>query len=319
MELTFEQIRSCTAGALFVQQETDGIGFYKMTPKQTDAWYCFSETLGQRSLTNTGVSLDLHTDSTSFEFQVATTSPYELYVNGVLWERFASSRMEEADCRIRVRLPEGEKRIGLVFPSHNAGGARLLHVKLEDGASFTPHSFKRKLLILGDSITQGRGSEYDSLSYAWRVTRFFDANSIIQGMGGGFHHHTLFDEDLPWEPEWIIEAYGTNDWGRYKTLEELDENVGLYLDKLVARYPNKKIFAITPLWRADAHIPKAMGLHEACCQVLKEQYSKHGCIVVDGSRMTPGLPEFFMDGLHPNEWGHSIFAENLIKEICKHI
>ena len=302
-----------------MRQETDGIGFYKMTQKQTDAWSIFSETLGQRSLANTGVCLDLHTDSPCFAFQVAAPGPYELYVNGVLWRRFSSVHMEEAGCRISVSVPEGEKRIGLIFPSHNAGGARLLDVQLNDGASFTPHTFSRKLLILGDSITQGRGSEYDSLSYAWRVTRFFDANSVIQGVGGGFHHHTLLDEDLPWEPDWIIEAYGTNDWGHYKTLEDLDTNVGLYLDKLVARYPEKKIFAVTPVWRANAQTPRAMGSHEDCCRVLKEQYAKHGCIVADGSRMIPGLPEFFMDGLHPNEWGHSMLAENLIMGICDHV
>ena len=319
MELSFEQIRSCCAGALTVQQEADGVAFYKMTPAQTQAWCDFSQTLGERSLANTGVCLDFHTDSASLYFHMAAPAPYEVYVDGRLWQRFPKPYMEENGCKVSLSLTEGQKRIGLVFPSHNAGGARLLSVQLEDGASFEPHVFRHKLLILGDSITQGRGSEYDSLSYAWRVTRFFDANSVIQGVGGGFHHHSLFDEQLPWEPDWIIEAYGTNDWGHYKTPEALEENVSLYLDKLVSRYPDKKIFAISPVWRADADTPRSMGTHSVCCRILKDQYIRHGCILVDGAKLIPGLPEFFMDGLHPNEWGHSMLAENLIIEILKHI
>ena len=55
MKLTLDQIKSVTTGALRVEQEADGIHFYKCTGKQIAFWYGEREVLGERALCTTGV------------------------------------------------------------------------------------------------------------------------------------------------------------------------------------------------------------------------------------------------------------------------
>ena len=51
MQLTLEQIRAVTVGALTVTKEQDGIHFSKCTQKQVDAWYNLKQDLGIRAET----------------------------------------------------------------------------------------------------------------------------------------------------------------------------------------------------------------------------------------------------------------------------
>ena len=131
-----------------------------------------------------------------------------------------------------IQLDGNEHRITLYLPAHGIGilGA----VEIEDGATLRPHTYDRKMLFIGDSITQGWDSTWDSLSYANHVTRFFNAYSVIQGIGGAKYHDTTFDEAIDFEPDVVIIAYGTNDWTTYKTMEEARARAEAYLNEAKA-------------------------------------------------------------------------------------
>ena len=88
------------------------------------------------------------------------------------------------------------------------------------------------MLFIGDSITQGWNSYYDTLSYAWRVSLYFNANSIINGIGGAFYEPQTFD--VPdFDPDTVIVALGTNDFSKFKTTDEMLEEFA-YLGKAKA-------------------------------------------------------------------------------------
>ena len=319
MRLTDEQIRSVTAGALRVERREDGLHFYKCTEKQTEAWSALSSGLGQRSLTTTGIRLDFHTDSRHLSFVAPSGNKFEVYVDNVLRAQFdceALSREEkpaELDLTDALGGETEQVRVTLIFPSHGVGV--LDYVELDDGSAVTPHKFDRKILFMGDSITQGWDTVYDSLSYAWRVTRFFNAESVIQGVGGAYFHETLVDVS-DFDPDTVVIAFGTNDFGHYHTQEELRAHTSAFLRAIVRAYGDKKIYVISPIWREAKQ--KTMGTFREARAVIVEEIEKLGLCHIDGLSLVPPMPVFFKDAtLHPDDLGFSLYAENLIRQMLE--
>ena len=87
------------------------------------------------------------------------------------------------------------------------------------------------------------------------------------------------------------------------------------MDLLAAEYQGKKIFCISPTWRAAQEKP--MGHFRDCRCVVIEEAEKHGFIHINGLELVPPDPAFFADAtpLHPNDLGFGIYAENLIRKM----
>jgi lysophospholipase L1-like esterase len=316
--LSFEQIKAVTVGALSISADADAIRFSKCTEAQKAAWLALNDGLGHRALTTTGIRLDFHTDAKRLTFTVGSAGKYDVDVNGLLRAQLAA---KDAGDSLTVELSDpigdalpGEARVTLCLPSHSIGSLRT--VELEGGERIRPHAFDRKFLFLGDSITQGWETKYDSLSFAYRVSSFFNADSVIQGIGGAYYHETTLDA-LPYDPDLIFVAYGTNDFGHYKSLVEFRAHVATFLDRLVSIYPTKRIAILSPIWR-DKRDGKAMGSFADCRATIDAEARARGLFTIDGLTLVPPIPEFFADGyLHPNDVGFSLYAQNLIREIEK--
>ncbi len=315
MKLSFEQIKSVTVGAVRIWQEDEEIRFSKCTQKQVDAWYALQPILGERAETTTGVRLDLHTSSRSFTFTAPRGSKFEVYINNTLRHIADITKAPERTYTVRLDGEYEENRITLIFPAHELG--TLSSVTIDYDATLTPHKFDRKLLFIGDSITQGWDSGYDSLSYAYRTSRFFNADSVIHGVGGGYFHESIVDSALTYEPDAVIIAFGTNDWHVYKSIDTLREQSQKFLDGICKQYAGKPIIGISPIWRGDTdRTDPAAGSFEDVCRLVKEQIVSHGMHLVDGMTLTPHLSAFFADVvLHPNALGFGIYAETLAAAI----
>lgn len=317
MKLNLEEIKSITVGAVNIRREENGIHFYKCTDKQNEAWDKLSESLGIRARTTTGVRLDFITNSQRMTFN-AKGGKFEIYVDGLLRAQHVLG--EFTGITHEFAAPLGDKkdsyRVTLCFPSHGIGV--LESIELDDGATFTAPEYGIKMLMIGDSITQGWNSKYDTFSYAYRVTRFFNANSVIQGIGGAFYHETTFDS-IDFDPDIVTVAYGTNDFGRYKTYEEFRGHVKAHLSLLAKEYADKKIFVLSPIWRSDLQ-ERPMGTFEGARQIVIDEAEALGLIHIDGLKLVPPVKELFADAhLHPNDEGFSHYAENLIKEMQKYL
>ena len=94
MKLTLDQIRSVTVGAVFVEEQPDGIHFHKCTKQQEAAWYAHREVLGFRAETTTGIRLDFTTDSPVFSFTVKEGAKFEVHIDSVLCHAFTAADFE---------------------------------------------------------------------------------------------------------------------------------------------------------------------------------------------------------------------------------
>ena len=321
MKLTYDQIKSVTIGSLWSEETENGLQFNKCTQKQIDAWHAISETLGNRAKTTSGVRLDFYTNSKELRFTCGNTGKYEVLINNLLRARYRVGKEIEVGAEIVCPLcdplgnPLEEARVTLCMPSHSYG--TLKSVELDDGAYIRAHEYDCKLLMIGDSITQGWDTAYDTFSYAYILSRALNANSIIQGIGGAVFHEDTLDE-IDFDPDIVTVAYGTNDFSKCQTFEEFNDHMTKFLDGIQKMYASKKVFVISPIWRGKTD--SAIGSFEACRAAIADAAEVRGMIHINGLDMVPPIPELFADEwLHPNALGFGFFGENVTREILKHL
>ena len=302
MKLNLEQIKKLTVGAVAIEQREQGLRFYKMQRSQIDAFYALSDILGFRALTTTGIRLDFETDSKYFAFEVKGGTKFEYLIDGIYCGTIS-------DERVRIGL-SSPCRVTLVFPSHEIGV--IDNVELSDGASAVRHKFDKKVLFIGDSITQGWNSGIDTLSYAYRTSFALNYDSIIQGVGGAYFHASTF-ADSGFEPDAVIVAYGTNDVNHYATSGEMVEQLRLYLEKVKETYKKSEIYAISPIWVSGGNAEKRMGNLWECYALIADEIEKSGVRHIRGLDLVPHEERFFADELHPNGDGFGEYAGNLVE------
>jgi lysophospholipase L1-like esterase len=302
MKLTLEKIKELTVGAVDVEKKEDGIHFYKMQKCQIEAFYALLEILGFRAETTTGIRLDFETDSKFLSFDIKGGKKFEYLIDGVYRGIVKEPRIElSAPCRVT-----------LVFPSHEIGV--IDNVELSDGASAVRHKFDKKVLFIGDSITQGWNSGIDTLSYAYRTSFALNLDSVIQGVGGAYYHASTF-ADSGFEPDTVIVAYGTNDVWHFGTKDEMALQLRAYLGLVKETYKQSKIYAISPIWVSGGSEEKRMGNLWECYRFIAEEIEKCGVEHIRGLDLVPHERRYFADDLHPNKDGFEEYARNLVEII----
>ncbi len=321
MRLTFEEIKSLAYGALSIEKEADGIHFYRMTHSLIETYTGLHKDFKLRALSTTGIRLDFITNSKKLAFFASSGNKFEIHINGLFREIFFMNDLRNAGKPAEIDLCGlyGEEfescRVTLLFPSHTVGTLEWL--ELDDGATFTRVEKQKKMLILGDSITQGWEAFYNSRSYANLLTDFFDADTVNQGVGGAYFHESML-EDHGLTPDIITVAYGTNDFNRYKSLEAYRDNCRAYLEKLISLYPDcKNITVISPIWR-DGVLGRTnvAGDFCDCLEIVKEEALSHSLNLIDGLSLVPPKNDLYSDKvLHPNDIGFFYYAHNLLKQL----
>ena len=309
MVLSYEQVKDITFGAIDILRQEDGIHFAKCSSRQIEAWYKLRNDLGERAETTTGVTIDFHTNTRSVEFSVIGNK-FELLIDGVLTQQVMSElEMPRKESVICQELSEGEHRITFIFPSHDIGVLR--RVTVDDDSYVLPHKFDKKILFIGDSITQGWDSKFECMSFAYRVADFYNAEHVINGIGGAIYHPSTFDK-VNFDPDMVVVAYGTNDYDYYGTFQEFRENMSSYLELVRQAYDEKKVFVILPIRRFDLTWARDVGTFEDCRTAIQRECKKQGFEVVDGYKLVPPMASFYADVVHPNDLGFSVYAEKLI-------
>ncbi len=325
MILTYSQIKEITVGALDVIQDENGkITFKRFTEEQSEYYRTHNEGYHLRSKANSGIRFSFTTDasSLSIDYEMIRGSSANWFQLDIVCDgaiiKHIDTRTEEDHCEgtLECPLPEGEHLINVHLP--NLAIFVLKKLELTDAGVLAPYTPKGpKILFLGDSITYGASSFYPSLSYTARLTAMTDALTLNQGIGGEIFRADILDPKLPFDPDIITIAFGTNDWSCARNNPELRiSRADAYFKKLKSIFPNAKIVYISPLWRGLSEeeyltfLP-ARKEFEALARSLD-------ITVVDGLTLVPHLPEFFQDKhLHPNENGFSLYAENLAVALRK--
>ena len=304
--LSYDAIRSVSFGAVNITEQENGLRFNKFSDFQIEEWTKYNRY--KEAASSTGIRLDFYTNSSTFYFAASLNTKFELFINGESKEISSTGKFD-------VTLEGEQNRITVLFPNHQVNST-VGEVRIDDGATLIPYTYARKFLILGDSITQGYSAATDSLSWANRITRMFDADSVIQAISGGTFRSSTLDPDVEFTPDYILVAYGTNDWSGGSSMESFKTNAQAYYNKLAELYPNATIIGITPIWRKDNHA-RNVGEFDDMCAELKTIIESVGGYAVNGVDLVPHDRKYYGEDicLHPNNEGFEHYANNLYDKI----
>ena len=212
----------------------------------------------------------------------------------------------------------------------------------------------KKIAFLGDSITEGYGASCEDNTYWNLIARKTGAECFGYGIGGttiarrqkplslektNRYFGSRVDELIP-DADIVVIFGGTNDFGgsdpAFGQMSDRTDDTfyGAYhllLQALIRKYPTGKILVATPLHRLTEDDPsyneqdgrrggRLSDYVDAICQVA----AFYGIAVADLYRTCPIQPRmedhrirYMPDGVHPNDAGHVILADSILRALMK--
>ncbi len=208
--------------------------------------------------------------------------------------------------RIEWELPEGKKSVVIYLPAD----ATVLVRNFAVNAAAERPTKGEKVLWLGDSITQGYGPLRSGMTYVSVANRQLNYDVINQGIGGYVYDKKSLMKMDGYQPDKIIVALGTNQYG-CETMTDVEE----YYKTLIGIYGKEiPILCISPIWRGDQ--PEGYAKFVDFCEKVKRiAGSNQNVTVIDGFTLVPHLKEYYLDNLHPNCLGTENYGRNLVEAI----
>ena len=324
MILSDKQLREVTLGALEIYTEDGLYRFKRMTDAQGEEFVRENSDFANKTRATSGVRFDFYTDSdyivVEFGGVLSGSSrkmlSFDICVDGNLHTSFFRSNMDVLEGKIRADFEKGEKHIQFFLPClANAG---IKSVELSDGAYVKPFQPKYKMLVLGDSITQGYTAYNTSRCYANLMARKLDAEIVNQAIGGARFYKEQLEKTQDYDI--VTVAYGTNDWSGKDSFKTFYDDCEEYIKLLSEQHPNAKKFIILPIWRAHHHYPKPTGNFFVCRDAIAQIAERYGCIALESIDYVPHDSVFFEDEtLHPNDIGFEAYAVKLVNDIKKYL
>lgn len=317
MKLSVDEIKKITSGAIRIYEEDGWIHFNRMT----DAEIRSSEERDRpiRPYATSGVRIDLDGDleKVSFDYQIFPGSSRKFYAFDILKNNICVQHVYQNTNRAissySIDFKPGEcKRFTLVFPNLT----RMVIKNLCIEGKFKAHKYKKKVLVMGDSITQGYDAHFPMNSYINRLLREFDFECRSVAIGGDKFNETILDEKAKsYKADLLLVAYGTNDWAGDA---DIPGNGDLFFRKLRKMYPSKPLFVLGPIWRGDGDKGKTRYTFKKAGELIRTLAKKYNGTYIDAYPFVPHDNRFFSeDHLHPNDDGFAFFESNLSKKLRK--
>lgn len=333
MRLDFEQIKAITCGAVRFCRNDDGIRFYRFTQEQHELYSQKQISLFEKSQATAGVKFCFRTDSTSLFFKALFQNAYcrtyfsvDVFADDKLvgcLDNFSDREIPQDYSNITFPVGEFSKAFDLgqgikTVTVHLPWNKKIVlqELSLDDGAFVEPVKPEKKLLAFGDSITQGFDSLRPSRRYISRLCGALNAQEFNKAVGAERYEPALAALKEDFVPDYIVVAYGTNDWSGSDP-ETFNANCKAFYENLGKNYPGVKTFVISPIWRVNADAVTAFSAFSDIEKGIREASAgMDNVTVIPGVDMIPHDVKYFGDyGLHPNTQGFDHYFANLWAKI----
>lgn len=307
MKFGIKTLKKQIKGACHFTEDGGYLSCFHYTPEQLAYFDGKDRGWGMRAHFSSGVRMEFKTDATvlSLDYRAGYVWSKDSYID-VYADGFAVALHHipgDGKGHAEFALPEGDKLLTVYFPTDCRFEIKNVTV---NGSYKTVKEKGKRLLIVGDSITQGYGAFMSGATYVNAMQRRTGYHILSQGIGG-----YRYDPDglMPVEgftPDKILVALGTN---YYNVMDyDYESDVIRFYERLHELYGNTPVLSVTPYYiaREDFDVER----HAWCIGIIKRECAKYPNItVLDGYTVLPHLAEMFCDGLHPTAYGYSIIAE----------
>lgn len=333
MKLNIKQIKEILNGAVRVEEDDGMIKLFRFTKEQEEYYKKTNDVFYMKTFASSGMRMEFETDSERLFLDVISYAgssrnyfSYDVFVDGKMIgniDNFSAielpvpytiAELESGEFSKEFSLGKGKKKVTIYLPW--SASTAIKEFSVDDGAVIEPVVYDKKILALGDSITQGYDALRPSNRYMTKLSEKIGAEEINKAIGGERFapEFAVLKDDF--EPNYIFVAYGTNDWCVYDR-ETFTKNCVGFFNAVRRNYPNSKIFAITPIWRKDNSNDTQMGSFENVAKIIEETVATlDNAILIKGIDFVPKDEKFYADFfLHPNDEGFKYYYESLYNAI----
>lgn len=308
-------------GCLTVEKNGDEYHAKRMTDTLRKIYMDEDELFGVRAITTSGITLEFQTAQKAISFDYTTSEPvrqsvsFDIFENGEFKQTFDMPFDGEKKSISFQKDIKGESTVKIYLPLFC--DTVLSNINIGDFKIIDKSDLK-KYLAIGDSITFGATASSPSTTYPAILAENLNVDLLNHGVGAYYFGANGLDETMVYKPDLITIAYGTNDSGRYETIDNFKPHFDKYMAKFKKMYNGVETYFITPLWRGDNRDESRGVVLDEIREYIKVKAVENGFNYINGLEMLDHVPEMFSDDLlHPCSFGFKHLAENLHKEIIK--
>lgn len=335
MKLTNQQIIQAVSGTSYTEEKDGKIIFHRFYPQLENYYRQVAPGFNDKLTATAGVTIRFTTDSEGLklglEAQYGSSRTYfcnDIMVNGEYLDSLRNFTDEDMTGDYTKKqfplgffektfnLGKGEKEVTVILSAMMS--AHLVLLEIDDGASFIPKEERNKILVTGDSITQGYDSRFPRNRYGSRLADKLNLTERNLAIGGDIYRSEAAKYIKEDGVSLIIVAYGSNDWSGQKW-ETAKENCEKYYAYLTDTFPDVPVYVISPIWRSDWDRITDYGDFRKVERELESICDKYENLTfVRGFDFVPHDTSLYGDGtLHPNDEGFSYYSDALIKAVIK--
>lgn len=260
---------------------------------------------------STGVRMDFYTDADTISFHYTVTAgffdgnpeyavdTFNIFENGEYQTSQDVIKGTPGDVIYSRKSSDPESRITIVFPNYH--GVCLSQFRL--GHTRPVVEYDHKILVFGDSISQGLFADKPADGYVHQVCAALNADYMNLSVGGEVYRSNALDEDINFDPTHIIVALGTNDYYSGTLAAKVRSNATAYFQQLEDLYPDVPVTVITPF----GNIPEEY--HDS----IQSAATPFGYHVINGtSLISKSTASWSKDKVHPSSTGFNEITAALI-------
>ena len=246
----------------------------------------------------TGVRMDFYTDADTISFHYSVTAgffdgsadhpvdTFNIYENGEYKSSQKVVKGMPGDVVYRRKSTDPESRITILFPGYHGVSLSMFDL----GNTRPVEEYDHKILVFGDSISQGLFAEKPGDNYIHQVCSTLNADYMNLSVGGEIFRSAALDEEIHFDPTYILVALGTNDYYGGVDKGAVSGNAISYLSRVKEIYPDVPITVISPFGNIPADYIAAIG---AAAQATD-------CHFVDGTTLiSRQTTSWNADNVHP--------------------
>lgn len=268
-----------------------------------------------------GITMEFRTDAPtiSFDYKIFKNiwgSGFDIYENGELKESIDASRVMMGTVEYERRSSEASD-IVICLPV--ASNTIIRNPQFGDFQTDVTGD-KPKIIVFGDSISQGLFGSTPSKNWIFLLSQKKGYDYLNLSVGGETFRRSALDSDIPFHPDHILVALGTNDLFYTRYLNVIRQNADDYFSTLQRIYPGVPVTVITPIIQRGLSSSSNMfnsTRYYQLTEILSELASNYGYDVIDGSELVPSSVEYFAenDSVHLSSLGFETVAKNLEERI----
>ena len=249
---------------------------------------------------------------------------YDLYIKKDGKWLYAASKAPadknlEANLVLITDMPEGEKECMLYLPIYSE--LHSLGIGIEEGAKIESleSPFRYRVGIFGSSYTHGISTSRPGMSYPMQLMRWTGLQFLSLGCSGNckmqpYFGNVLCDADVD---ALVFDSFSNPNAAMIK------ERLFPFIEQLQKSHPDIPLIFQQTIRRESRNFCTSRDEAEQAKQDMAAKLMKEACkkyknvYFIDTTDAANELQETCVDGTHPNDYGYTLWAQSIEKQLLK--